>query len=372
MATEQDVSRRDVLRGSAALLGAAAMPLMISQAIATATRTLQGAGYRFPRTEGLFSGAVNPPGMALEMEEAGIGDINTDIFSGAQTWDFCEIGLHPYMLAYANDNFRDYSLIPAFPLRVFRHKSIFIRTDRGIRSPEDLKGKTIATPGYSSTSLTWIRGLLQDEYGVKPSDIDWVTSNKDSSADVAGKASAQESVVPEGINMRKGPPGLDESELLASGEVDALFHAAVPAAFVEGHPKVGRLFEDSRAAEQAYYRKTGIFPVMHAVAVRRSLLDEQEDLAAALFNAYSQAKKMAYGRMHKIGWAEDMLPWYGQELEGTVDVMGDNFYSYGIPETKKALETLFRYSHEQGLASKQLSIEELFHPSALRLTETPA
>jgi 4,5-dihydroxyphthalate decarboxylase len=113
---------------------------------------LKGAGYRFLRTEALFTGAVNPPGIELQFETAGIGDMNTNVFSGEQTWDVCEIGLHPFMLAYANEGFRDYSLIPAYPIRAFRHKSVFIRTDRGIQKPEDLKGKTVATPGYSSAS----------------------------------------------------------------------------------------------------------------------------------------------------------------------------------------------------------------------------
>ncbi len=363
------ITRRAFLSGAATTLTfAAASTVALGQGTAQPPLQLRGAGYRFPRTEALFTGAVNPPGIELQFETAGIGDINTNLFSGEQTWDVCEIGLHPLMLAY-DEGFRDYSLIPVYPLRVFRHKSIFIRNDRGIRGPQDLKGKRIATPGYSSTSLTWIRGILQDEYGVRPADIEWVTSRKDSSADVAGKASAQESMVPDGISMTQGPVGMDESELLVAGEVDALFHAAVPRAFVEGHPEVARLFEDSRSAEQDYYRKTGIFPIMHAVAVRRSLLDEHKDLAASIFNAYSSAKQMAYRQMAGIGWAADMLPWYGQEMEATIDVMDANFYSYGLPENRKALETLFRYSHEQGLASRRLTVEELFHPTALALTE---
>ena len=331
--------------------------------------SLRAAGYRFPRTEPLFTGQVKVAGASAQFEKAAIGDINSTIFSGDQRWDFAEIGLHPFMLAYANDGFRDYSLLPVYPLRLFRHKSIFIRNDRGIQSPADLRGKRIATPGYSSTSLTWIRGLLQDEYGLKPTDVEWVTSSKDSSADAAGKASAQETVVPEGISMVQGPPGLDESELLVEGQVDALFHAAVPRAFVEGHPRVSRLFEDSRAIEQAYYRKTGIFPIMHAVAVRRSLLEDHDGLAAAIFQAYSQAKQIAYRQMAGIGWGADMLPWYGQELEATTALMGSNFYSYGLPGNRKTLETLFRYSFEQGLSSRRLEVEELFHPSGLALTE---
>jgi 4,5-dihydroxyphthalate decarboxylase len=363
------ITRRGFVSGAAATLAfAAASPLALGQGGGKPGLRLRGAGYRFPRTEALFNGKQQVEGAETRFETAAIGDINSETFSGSQPWDITEIGLHPFMLAY-DEGFRDYSLIPAYPLRLFRHKSIFIRNDRGIRSPQDLNGKRIATPGYSSTSLTWIRGILQDEYGVKPTDIEWVTSRKDSSADVAGKASAQESMVPDGISMSQGPEGMDESELLVAGEVDALFHAAVPRAFIEGHPKVARLFADSRATEQDYYRKTGIFPIMHAVAVRKSLLDEHEGLAASIFNAYSRAKEMAYRQMAGVGWAADMLPWYGQEMEATTAVMGANFYSYGLPENRMTLETLFRYSHDQGLASRRLTVEELFHPTALTLTE---
>lgn len=366
------ISRRGLMLRSATSLGALALVLSAPGLVAGPRLRLKGAGYRFSRTEALFSGAVAIDGVDARFEYAPIGDINTNTFSGAQTWDVAEIGLHPFMLAYANESFRDYALVPAFPLRVFRHKSIFIRTDRGIEKPQDLRGKRIATPGYSSTSLTWIRGLLQDEYGVKPADIEWVTSRKDSSKEVAGKVSAQESVVPQGIQVTQGPAGLDESELLAKGHVDALFHAAVPRAFVEEDPHVTRLFADSRAAEKDYYRRTGIFPVMHAVAVRRSLLDEYEWLGPAIFLAYSQAKTIAYRQMTNIGWGADMLPWYSQEMESTRDIMGRNFYAYGIPETRKSLETLFRYSYEQGLSSRQLTIKELFHPTVQSMTERPA
>jgi 4,5-dihydroxyphthalate decarboxylase len=118
-----------------------------------------------------------------------------------------EIGLHPFMLAYANDDFRAYSLLPVFPLRLFRHKSVFIRTDRGIDGPEDLKGKVIATPGYASTSLTWIRGIFEHEYGISPMDVEWVIASKDSDAR-SGKTSKQEQILPQGVPIRQGPATL--------------------------------------------------------------------------------------------------------------------------------------------------------------------
>jgi len=364
------VGRRQFVQGLA--FATTAFGAFSSSHAATKSKktSLKAAGYRFPRLEALFDGGVAIEGHTVSFEETGIGDANSNIFSGPQTWDITEIGLHPFMLAYANDSFRDYTLLPIFPLRLFRHKSIFIRADSGIKTPADLRGRSIGTPGYSSTSLTWIRGMLRDEYGIKPEDINWVFSRKDSSSDVAGKISKQENVIPEGLRSRFGPSGVDESELLLTGEVDALFHAATPKAFLQRNPNVIRLFKDSRDVELSYFKKTGIFPIMHAVAIRRELVDRHPEIVKAIFEAYSMAKSLAYSRMVKMGWAEDMLPWYGQELEYTTAAMGSNFYSYGIESNRKTLETLFRYSHEQGLCDKRLAIGDLFHADSLALTES--
>ena len=233
----------------------------------------------------------------------------------------------------------------------------------------DLRGKTIGTAGYSSTSLTWLRGIFQDEYNVKPEDLLWVTSNKDSSADMSGKVSKQEQVLPDGVSIKTGSMGKDESELLVSGEVDALFHAAEPKAYMEGNPLVERLFPDPRKVERAYFSKTGIFPIMHAVAVRKELIEQNPWMAKAIFNAYSEAKKLDYQHMRKWGWVYDSLPWYGQELEETRKLMGENFWPYGIDVNRKTLETLFRYSYEQGLSSRKLTINELFHSSSLEFED---
>lgn len=330
---------------------------------------LKVAGYDMDRVKGIVNGSVPIEGCEVEFHKIGIGDANTAAFSGAGTYDITEIGLHPFMLAYANDDFRDYTLIPIFPIRTFRHKSIFVHSDRGINKPEDLIGRKIGTPGYSSTSLTWIRGMLQDEYGVKPEDIEWVLSNKDSSADAAGKISAEEQVVPEGISASVGPAGMDESDLLLSGEVDALFHAAEPKAFVQGNPLIKRLFSDSKQTEQDYYKKTGIFPIMHVVAIKTELVEKYPWLPKAVFEAYSKAKTQHYAALKKIGWAYSSLPWFAQEFEETKKLMGENFWPYGIEANRKTLETLFRYSYEQGLSNKQLSIEDLFHRSTLALRE---
>jgi 4,5-dihydroxyphthalate decarboxylase len=372
------ISRRDFIKSTTAATlaltgGTALRPDTIQADVkspsASGKLALKVAGYKLDRVDALIDGRVQIEGCDMQFEAASIGDMNTNVFSGPQSYDVTEIGLHPYMLAYANDGFRDYSLIPVFPLRLFRHKSMFIRTDRGIKKPDDLRGKKVATPGFSSTSLTWIRGIVQHEYGVKPEEIKWIVSAKDSSAKAAGKVSKQESVVPKGLSVSNGPAGKDESDLLESGEVDALFHAAEPRAYVEGHPKVARLFPDFRKTERAYFKKTGIFPIMHAVAIRNSLIEKNPWLPEAVFNAYSQAKQLMYDHLQKMAWVTISLPWVAQEIEETRALMGDNFWPYGITPNRKALEALFQYSYEQGLASRKLTIEELFHPSTMEFEE---
>ena len=372
------LSRRNFLKSSTLAVTGASTFLSGAHLLASspdqskgAANSLKMTGYDYPRIAALASGKTKIADGEVQFTPGKIGTMNTQVFHGPQTYDISEIGLHPFILAYANDEFRDYTLLPIFPLKVFRHKSIFIRTDRGINKPEDLRGKTVATPGFSSTSLTWIRGILQDEYGVSPNDVEWVLSGKDSGKDLSGLVSGYENLVPDGLNVKTGSPDKDESDLLESGEVDALFHALQPRAFIEGDPMVGRLFPDSRAAEQAYFKKTGIFPIMHAVAIRKSLLEEHPWLAQATFDAYSKAKQLTYRKMIEMGWAFDALPWYGQELEATREIMGNNFYSYGLNKpNRKTVEALCRYSFEQGMSRRQLSVEELFAPEGLDLVET--
>lgn len=371
------LSRRNFIKATTLTAGAVSVASTIGAyrlARAKSGATSNGlpitmAGYNLDRTKALFDGRVNVDGCDFQIEEQGIGDLNTHVFSGPQTLDVTEIGLHPFMLAYTNEGFRDYSLLPIFPLRLFRHKSIFIRTDRGIVKPEDLRGKKVATPGFSSTSLTWLRGIMQHEYGLRAEEIQWYVSAKDSSSEAAGKVSQQENMLPKGLSVSQGPEGKDESDLLESGDVDALFHAAEPRAYIEGHPKVARLFPNFRKAERAYFKETGIFPIMHAMAIRNTLIKQHPWLPEAVFKAYSQAKQIMYDQLKKMGWATISLPWAAQEIEDTRALMGENFWPYGIEPNRKALEALFQYSHEQGLCSRKVTIEEVFHPASLDFAE---
>ncbi len=324
---------------------------------------LRVAGYPFDLVRALRDGRAPIAGCRFEFDVTPIYELNAVAMGGDQRWDIQEIGLHPYMLAFANGGFRDYTLVPVFPLRTFRHKSMFVHTDRGIRAPQDLRGRRVATAGYSQSSLTWIRGILQHEYGVRPEDIEWVVSAKSSE----GEVSANEGRLPKTITITTGPAGKDESQLLADGDVDAVLSAKEPQAYIDGDPKVVRLFPDARRVERDYFARTGIFPIMHVVAIRADVAQRHPWLPAAVFGAYSHSKQLMYESMRDVGWAMVALPWYAQELEETRALMGDNFWPYGIEPNRKALEALFQYSHEQGLSDRRLTIEELFHPSTLEL-----
>ena len=372
--TRATTTRRDFLRVSVAATGFASSSLATDdqQAGGDDRLPLRIAGYPYDRVGALQDGRVEIEGCRLTFEKAKISDLNQHVLSGPGTLDVAEVGLVPYLLAFCNDGFRDYQLLPVFPLKTFRHKSIFVHTDRGISKPEDLRGRKVATAGYSSSSLTWIRGILKDEYGVTPEQIRWVLASKDSGSQQTGATSKWETVLPGHIEFSRAPAGMDESELLLAGEVDAVFHPAEPQAYIDRHPKVARLFPDLRAVEQAYFKKTGVFPIMHLVAMRRTLAEEQPWLPRAVFEAYCRAKQLDYEESRKIRWAYSSLPWYGQEFDDTVSLMGKNFYSYGIEQNRRGLEAVLRYLHEQSLTTRRLTVAELFHESTLNLVDDSA
>jgi 4,5-dihydroxyphthalate decarboxylase len=373
-----DESRRAFVKtaalGGAALATSLALGAKSAEAVnagkatigETSTPKIKVAGYPVDRVTGLIDGRVSVEGCDIRFEKAGINQLNSMAMGGDQGWEVQEIGLHPYMLAYANEGFRDYSLIPVFPLRTFRHKSIFVRSDRGIRNPTDLRGKRVAVSAYSQSSLVWIRGILEHEYGVKPEEMQWVVSSKASE----GKISKNESVQPKGVQIEDGPAGMNESELIVEGTVDAVFAAKEPQAFIDGNPIVTRLFPDSRATEHAYFERTRIFPIMHAVAIHNDAIKKYPWLPRRMFEAYSQSKSLMYSDARDMGWVMISLPWFAQELEDTHTLMGQNFWPYGLTsDNRKTLEALFQYSHEQGFSKRKLNVEELFHPSTLALVE---
>ena len=251
---------------------------------------------------------------------------------------------------------------------MFRHRNIIVRTDRGIEKPEDLRGKRVATPVYGSSAGVWIRGFLQDIHGVKPEEMHWIETTKSTDG---GKVKDRfgQYLLPDGFPLEKGPPGVDESEMIVAGDVDALATIETPRAMLDAHPKVKRLYPDFRSAERAYYSKTGVFPIMHVIAIRRDLAKSHPELPKMVFDMYSQAKQMAYDDLGTTTSLKVTLPWVTQEFEDTRALMGDNFWRYGVEANRKELELVMRYTQEQGLAKRRMEVDEIFHPSTLELSE---
>jgi 4,5-dihydroxyphthalate decarboxylase len=253
-----------------------------------------------------------------------------------------------------------YTAIPVYPARMFRHSAIYVRTDR-IRVPADLEGRRIGVPFYGITAATTARGILADEYGVRPEDIIWINGGLEDPA----HALTQDLGLPKSIRIEQAP-GTSLSQLLAAGAIDGLITAASPSTL--NAPHVGRLFPDYRAAEQAYFRKTGIFPIMHVIGIKTELLARDPSLALRVYRGFSAAKDIGIADLDGDGGAvKATVPWLGPELAATRAVLGEDFWPYGIDKNRQTLEAVTRWSFEQHLSPRKLVIEELFAPETLAL-----
>ena len=279
-----------------------------------------------------------------------------------QEFDVCELSFSTYLMQRQR-GISAYIAIPVFLSRVFRHSGFYIRTDRDIRGPEDLKGKRVGVPEYQMTAAVWQRGLLQDEYGVSPSDISWRTGGLEQ----PGRKERMAFEAPRNVEIQPLGTGETLNGMLESGELDAVIAPRAPACFLRGSPDIGRLFPDYRAAEHDYYRKTGLHPIMHLVGVRQSLVDANPWLPASLYKAFRQAKDIALQALDSIGAVSVSLPWVGAEITATKAVLGEDIWPYGVQESAGDIEALIRYSHEQGLTARPLAIEEVFAESTLAI-----
>jgi len=255
----------------------------------------------------------------------------------------------------------DYIGLPIFPSRTFRHSAIYIRTDRGIRTPADLRGRTIGVREYSNTATLVVKGMLADEYGVEASEIRWRVGD----VDVPERAEIPVPQVPPAFDIVAVPPGGLLSDMLAEGDLDALVSYSPPACFGQAGVPVERLFPDYAQAEQDYFQRTGIFPIMHLIGIRRRLAQQHPELARSLFEAFSAAKDAAIADLAVMQSLKVALPWCHAELSRTQAVMGADFWPYGIKRNLEAIRSLLRYSHSQGLTPRLATIEELFEPSLL-------
>jgi 4,5-dihydroxyphthalate decarboxylase len=293
-----------------------------------------------------------------------------------QEFDVSEMSFSTY-IALRDEGKAHYTAIPVFLSRAFRHSAIFVRADRGIASPADLKGRRVGTPEYFTTMLVWMRGLLSDEYGLKSSDLRWRIGPLEQPAGPVQPAARAGGLVAPGeteIEIEAIREGKTLAGMLAEGDLDAVFSARPPSCFRQAHGAlrtgeskgaVVRLFPDYRAAEQAYYRKAGIYPLMHAVGIRNSLLEQHPWIAAKLFKAFARAKDIAVANFEKLSAFALTLPWVEAEYRATQAVLGEDIWPYGVAANRKPIETLCRYLHEQGFTKRRMSLDDLFAPGPL-------
>jgi 4,5-dihydroxyphthalate decarboxylase len=269
-------------------------------------------------------------------------------------FEVAEIGFSPFLIALSRGS-TPYVAVPVFLSRMFRHSAVYIRSDRGINGPADLRGRTIGVPEYQMSAAMWFRGYLQDEFGIAPEDINWVQAGLENPG--------RRDKFP--LNLPKGFPLVSRNDvtlstLLADGEIDGVMSARTPSCYADGHPQVRRLFPDYRTAERDYYKKTGIFPIMHALGVRRDVYENNRWLPASLYKAFLKAKRLADAEFEETTALKIGLPWVTAEYESTVAAMGRDYWSYGVEPNRKTLATMARYSYEQGLAVRELAVEEMF------------
>ncbi len=326
---------------------------------------LDVAFWDYDRAKPLRDGTVKIDGAEAAYHS---GRIVTEIFEamiGKQAYDVSELGM-TYFLRTFKDGQSPFLAIPVFLVRAFRHSAIYVNKASGIRRPEDLAGKRIGELGlYGHDAGVVPKGILSDEFGVKPEHCRWIVGGIDFPMEPVDFVPQP---VPDGVEVEWAGKEVDLGDMLERGEIDALIAADIPRCVLARSPKVGRLFEDYEAVERDYYRRTGIFPIMHGVVVRRDIALERPELVRAVYSGFCEAKdQMAaqYVKSMTFNNMTIMIPWLTKRIEEDRDVLGEDWWPYGVNANRAALDAILRYHHEQGLTDRRFRIEEVFAPGLL-------
>lgn len=275
-------------------------------------------------------------------------------------FDVTEMSLSSYVVKLARGDC-PYVAIPIFPSRAFRHNAIFIRNDRGISKPEDLRGRRIGMPEYQLTANVWARMILQVDHGVTPSDVIWVRGGYEA----PGRIEKIKIELPSAIRVEEAPIGATLSQMIAEGAIDGVIGPRAPSPFDAGHPKISWLFPDPASAALDWYERTKIFPIMHVIGIRRTLVERFPFLPATMAKAFEASKKVALEALTDTSASKVTLPLVDEHLRRVRRLMGDDFWPYGLERNRVTLDAFLKAHHDQGLSPRQFKPDELFHPSSL-------
>jgi len=303
-----------------------------------------------------MTGRVRPEGIDLNYISIPVQEIFFRMLKYHE-FDASEMSMASYMLSLERPT-PEMIAIPVFPMRFFRHASIYVNTNSGIVTPKDLIGKRVGVPEWQLTAGVWIRGILQDHYGVPLTSVTYFSGGEESS----GRKEKIPFKPPEGLVINQIAPDKTLSAMLDEGEIDALYTPRFPSCFVRGSKNVRRLFPNFKDEERRYYSETKIFPIMHTIVIRRDIYNSNRWVARSLYKAFLQAQSIAYENLFsaKEGVLKTMLPWVVSYVEETINLMGQNYWPYGVEPNEKVLDTFLNYSFQQGLSSKKKSSRELF------------
>lgn len=313
----------------------------------------------YDRTRALADGSVRAEGIDLTCLNLHVEETFFRMLRNAE-FDVAEMSLSSYAISAARDS-SPFVAIPVFPSRFFRQSCIFVSERSAIREPRDLVGKRVGTPEYQMTAPVWIRGILQDEYGVDPASVEYRTGGEEE----PGREEKLKLDLPAKFRVTRIAPEKTLAAMLANGEIDALHTARIPSTFRSRPGAVRRLFENYVEVERAYYRKTKIFPIMHTVVIRRDVYRANPWVAQSLSKAFAQAKQRVYEALYTTSALTTMLPWQVAQVEDVRRDMGEDWWPYGFEPNRHVLDTFLRYHHEQGLSPRRLQPEELFAPETL-------
>jgi 4,5-dihydroxyphthalate decarboxylase len=314
--------------------------------------------WNYDRTRALADGRVRPDGIDLTYLNLPVEETFFRMVRHRE-FDVAELSLSSYVLSlFQND--APFVAIPVFPSRSFRHSCIYVHADSGIRTPSDLVNRRVGCPEFQLTACVWIRGLLADDHGVPFDGVTYVIGGQEQ----PGRREKLPLDLPSSIRIERIGPDATLAAMLERGDIDALYTPRMPSTFRSGC-RVRRLFEDYAQTERDYFRRTAIFPIMHVVAIRRGLYERHRWIAQSLQKAFAAAQRETYTDLAETAASKAMLPWLTAHVEETRREMGDDFWPYGLDRNRRALETFLRYSHEQGLAKRLLTPDDLFAPETL-------